>query len=730
MSPSSPLDLAPARWVWLDATVAPASSVLFRRTFELSAIPATAGGWILVPTRYRLSVNGRRVQSGPALSDPRHPEADPVDLRPFLKKGRNTIGLHVVAPEQAITGDAEVLAHLSAGDLALHTGSRWEAHANEAHTFSPGSSPGESFDSRRFPHGWDDPDRLGKGDWSPVRESDLSATERPPLHGNPPQNRWVLRSTPLMREEVVRARALVERGDWSRDRSAVPPSNRERVDLSDESRIALSDNGDRFLLFELPYQMMGRPQITFDAPKGTVLEVSGLLSATEWGTDSKPHFRWVSRGVEETFESFDFLRLRFLLLRLIGAEAGTQVRRVGVRKRESDFPIQPVLATDDPELSRLFKVSLQAIKNSVQDHLCDGSPEEARRQSGEGMPSLAPARTFFGGTAASARFLRTFAHGQLDNGTWPEAWPNLDASETGGLPNVERSLAFVREHVAHAEHTGDLAIVRENWPRLERFFAYLRQCTGEDGLFAVEWLPDESRCAFNLDIRATVARAITIAPEPGPLHEWESRLANALRAAYYRDALGTYVANASAYDAGGSPRFDERSLIRHLLNVERNQAPEALRLLTELPPQVERSRPENADLRVVALAHHGRIDAVLEDLRRRSADDESSIRRSPASSPAVLLAVHRGLVGIAATAPGYVSYDVRPNFDAAGETLNRLETIVAIPTGALRFSAERENDVWRYEIVSPRYGRGSLHLRDGRIALIAGTRENFRELAC
>jgi alpha-L-rhamnosidase len=91
------LDLSPAQWVWYPAGRTLCNTVvLFRRVFKLPATVKTASGWIVADSRYRLFVNGKRVQWGPAPSDPRWVEADPLDLSEFLKEGENVIGVEVL----------------------------------------------------------------------------------------------------------------------------------------------------------------------------------------------------------------------------------------------------------------------------------------------------------------------------------------------------------------------------------------------------------------------------------------------------------------------------------------------------------------------------------------------------------------------------------------------------------------------------------------------------------
>ncbi|MDD6210403.1 MAG: alpha-L-rhamnosidase, partial [Bacteroidales bacterium] len=87
---NAPLDLAPAQWIWYPSERTLQNSfVLFRKEFELRDIPQKATGWILADSRYLLFVNGQRVQWGPAPSDPRWQEADPLDLKPYLREGKN-----------------------------------------------------------------------------------------------------------------------------------------------------------------------------------------------------------------------------------------------------------------------------------------------------------------------------------------------------------------------------------------------------------------------------------------------------------------------------------------------------------------------------------------------------------------------------------------------------------------------------------------------------------------
>lgn len=88
------MNLAPAKWIWMPSRrCLPNTFVLFRRELNLDRVPAQATGWLTADSRYRLTVNGERIQWGPAPCDPRWQEADPFDIAHLLRPGQNVAAL-------------------------------------------------------------------------------------------------------------------------------------------------------------------------------------------------------------------------------------------------------------------------------------------------------------------------------------------------------------------------------------------------------------------------------------------------------------------------------------------------------------------------------------------------------------------------------------------------------------------------------------------------------------
>jgi len=171
--PGARIDLAPARWIWLPCERTLANTfVLFRREVEIEGEATSARGWVSADSRYRLFVNGRRVQWGPAPCDPRSYEADPIDLARWLVPGRNVIGAEVLFYGHGEgtwpfgkPGFLFALRVEEAGGRARDVVSdgSWRALLDRAHR--PGQfkrwylrALQEEFDARLHPYGWSSTD--------------------------------------------------------------------------------------------------------------------------------------------------------------------------------------------------------------------------------------------------------------------------------------------------------------------------------------------------------------------------------------------------------------------------------------------------------------------------------------------------------------------------------------------------------------------------------------------
>ena len=165
--------LAPAKWIWLPSErTLPNTFVLFRKELTLKEQPVSARGWITADSRYRLTVNGQRVQWGPAPCDPRQWDVDPVDITRLLQSGKNVIGVEVlyygIGEGTWAAGKPGLLFHAvlklpDGGAERIVSDESWQCLVDRAH---PPAQPKrwflralqEVFDAREHPYGWDAPE--------------------------------------------------------------------------------------------------------------------------------------------------------------------------------------------------------------------------------------------------------------------------------------------------------------------------------------------------------------------------------------------------------------------------------------------------------------------------------------------------------------------------------------------------------------------------------------------
>jgi alpha-L-rhamnosidase len=533
-------DLKPARWIWYPSgRCLPNTIVLFRREFTLDAKPIRTAGWISAESRYKLEVNGRRVQWGPAPADPRWPEADPVDLTEYLQPGRNVIGATVLyyghgdgtwpfgKPGFLFWLETE---NEDGNPIKIVSDRSWKAHL--ARAWRPGQykrwylrALQEEFDARLYPHGWTLAGFREDPPWVEALELEGSPN-KPALSTNyheyvndllesPEGTELRPRSIPMLSETLVPVTRLAESFwvDWHRPPQEYfecrPPDSFEAVRRSSavetgpgQWEVALDGKRGAALTFELEEQVVGWPYFTIDAPAGTTVEV---LVHEAHAADGPPllntHFdswtRFICNQGINTFECFDFESLRWMQLHIHDARGRVKVRDIGVRRRIFPWPDAPDIRVSEPPLQRLLAASINTLHNCAQETLVDGMARERQQYSGDCGHQLHAIYLAFGETRQPARYLRTFSQGQTLDGYFLDCWPAYDRLArlverqfelTRWGPLLDHGVGFNFDCWHHYLYTGDLEAIREPYPRLLRFAQYLYGVRGRDGLLPVEGL--------------------------------------------------------------------------------------------------------------------------------------------------------------------------------------------------------------------------------------------------
>ena len=545
-SPTAVLpDLSPAQWIWYPCErCLPNTFVLFRRTVEVTAPLRRATGWIVADSRYRLEVNGRRIQWGPAPSDPRWPEADPVDLTGHLQPGTNVLAVTVLyyghgdgtwplgkpgflcrleledttGSVQTVATDASWLTHLCRAWTPGHY-KRWYVRALQ-----------EEFDANLYPYGWSQADFTPGTDWLPAMDL-VGSPNQPALSTRFVEYTWDIpsggpagaelrpRSIPLLREEeIVPVSRLNDqrRLEWLRpvreyfecrppgayrtDPAGGPIATEVARDGNTGWEFALTPERGVLLTYELAEQVVGWPGFTIEAPAGTVIEI---LVHEAHRADGPPvlntHFeawtRFTCRAGVNHFETFDFESLRWLQLHVHGTRGPVRIGRIGVRRRIFPWPHAAEVRVGEPALQRLMDATVNTLHNCAQEALVDGMARERQQYSGDCGHQAHAIYLAFGEQRLPARFLTTYSQGMTKDGFFLDCWPGFDRLArlverqldlTGWGPILDHSVGFNFDCWHHYLYTGDLNALREPYPRLLRFADYLPSIRDAHGLLAVE----------------------------------------------------------------------------------------------------------------------------------------------------------------------------------------------------------------------------------------------------
>jgi hypothetical protein len=495
---------------------------------------------MLADSRYLFRLDGKRMMWGPAPSDPRWPDADPLDLTRELRAGEHTIGVEVLYYGH---GDGTwamgkpgllfklVLTYEDGSEEVVVSDSSWQCRVDRAHR--PGQykrwylrSLQEEFDARAHPYGWDRFRDPADGGWLQAMELDGPA-HQPALctryadylydswGGGEPAAAIHPRQIPLIEERPVPAERLSGAAcvTWKRnpedwfdfrvpDSFEIEPADKLAERIGDQTwRLPAGKDGTGHLLtFEWKEQLVGFPFFSIEAPEGTIVELITQEShdpdRAGWlDTHKYTWSRFICKEGSNDFECFDFESLRWLQLHVRNHARPVQVSRVGVRRRSYPWPNPPQVVCGEASLQRLFGACLNTIRNNAMETVVDGMGRERQQYSGDIGHELHAIRYVFGDTALPERFLRTWSQGLTLEGYFIDCWPAYDRmvripQRQIGLtiwgPILDHGVQFVFDNWHHYMETGRTAFLDETYPRLKRFVRYLESIRGEDGLLPVE----------------------------------------------------------------------------------------------------------------------------------------------------------------------------------------------------------------------------------------------------
>ncbi|MGL4631368.1 MAG: alpha-L-rhamnosidase N-terminal domain-containing protein [Leadbetterella sp.] len=532
------LDLSPAQWIWFPGGRTLANTFMwFRKDISITKSVKSAKGWILGDSRYKLYLNGQRIQWGPAPSDPRWSEADPVDFTKSLKQGLNQIGAEVL-----FYGNGDGTWPIGKPGFIFYLDIQYQDGTSEilvsdptwkvkiAQAWKPGQykrwylrSLQEIFDNREYDNQWHVSDTAAWLDAVRISGSEptkpiLASWGRDYLYdaggGNLQNVELRQRSVPTLKEEIISAKQLssVAILEWKvpvqdffdfdmAEKLAFEGQKTIKNEVSSSYEFDLVANQGLALTFEFAYQSVGFPMFQVEAPEGTIIE---LLVHEGHDVNGKnflinTHFnswgRYTCKEGLNTFETFDYESFRWLQLHIHGSVGKIKVSLPQVRRRLYPFVNQPKFKSSDPKLNKLFDACVNTIYNNSHETIVDGNARERQQYSGDLGQMVHSISRGFGEQAMLARYLNTFSQGITKGGVFLDTWPAYDRLArlmereigiTDWGPIVDHGVGFNLDCYHYYMYTADTIALKEVYPRLKLFFGFIKNLRLSDHTFPTE----------------------------------------------------------------------------------------------------------------------------------------------------------------------------------------------------------------------------------------------------
>jgi hypothetical protein len=447
-----------AHWIWVGDEWE-TDTLLARRSFNFSELPANAILRITATSQYELYLNNLYISRGPARCAPHHQSFDAFDVTDLLVKGENVLAVRVHYQEGHVSyhheGRAGLLAQLDfPGAERLHsvlTDSSWKVHPDTAwDKRAPRMSRFHlevcdrvdfrkqirgwqevSFDDSQWPAAVSLTRNVG---WPTPQENDRPGTLVPPWTSLVP------RDIPFLQERIIEAveldgACLIAESEI--EAVSLPVSIVDRINSGFEEYkagngplvIPASDPSQIwFLLFDFGSVLNGRPRLEIEGAAGTQVEIHSAPFVvnnrfTANVVDSRFVDHIVLSGDRDQWESTYFKPVRFLGITIRGEGAVTRLHEAGIRQVEYPFEEKGSLRTpEDPWLERFWQAAAKTIRVCTTDAYTDNYRERRQYSQTAYYASLGNYWTF-GDTLLQRRYLKQIAEEQQANGLLPAYAP-------------------------------------------------------------------------------------------------------------------------------------------------------------------------------------------------------------------------------------------------------------------------------------------------------------------
>ncbi len=694
---------------WLSPTeTSPNSWTCYRKTFEVTKVPAHAIARIAVDSKYWLWINDKLVVREGGLKRGPTPTAtyyDELDLAPYLTRGSNSIAVLAWyfgknGFSHNSSGRAGLVFEADLGDHTLASDATWKTIRHPAFGKAGGVQP-----NRRLPESsilFDA--RKDLADWT-SRRFDDSSWSSPVVGPIPPAAPWgslEKRPTKFWKDyglkDYVSTRVLTNTPD-----------------------------GGQVIAAKLPYNAHVTPWIKIEAPAGKTIDLR--TDNFMGGGEANVHAEYVTRDGAQEFEALGWMNGHEVLYTL---PAG--VKPITLKYRETGFNTEFTgrFQCDDPFYNTLWEKSRRTLYVTMRDSYMDCPDRERSQWWGDAANELGEVFYAFDPSAASLtrKAMLELARWQRSDNTLYSPVPSgrpandLNRQDAGdGTWNCElppQMLASVGKYGfwTYYLYSGDRETIATVYPHVRGYLNVWK--LDADGLVIHrkgDW--DWEDWGENIDERVldsawyslALEAAINMARLSGnekDIPEWESRMKTIKGGFNTKFWTGTEYRTPS-YKGDTDDRANAMAVISGLAG------PDKFAALKEVFAKHRNASPymEKYVLEALFLMHAP--DQALERMKTRyqkqvaselttlwegwglGSDGFGGGTYNHAWSGGPLTVLSQYAAGISPIEPAYALYQVRPQMGS----LQNISTLVATAKGNIQLTLKHKDNAFELDLNSP-----------------------------
>ncbi len=687
---------------------------LFRREFDLADKFNSASLNVTVDGRYQLFINGVRVGRGPARCSPLFQRYDTWDIAPYLKPGRNTVGLiirvfgkdmswyeKVKGLWQGVFGDGglwlsgeveypgkTVSWKSDLGWRCLECGA-WQQDTPQA---NHGLGFIEVLDARKLPDGWM-AHGFNDAGWDDVQimEAGGGGPEAPfgGLVSRPFPHLLPNRLKPLAEDEVaplgiawIKEAAPVEGVPFYDEVYCEPLSDLAECSIIDcdamlypgegAALVTTAEGNGVSILFDFGKVITLHPKIEVEAKGGEIIDIAvserlpdewllngpapgSRITRTELlGLDAHLS-RYIAKPGTQQFERFEWQAAKWMQITVRNADAGLKILSVGGLYTRYPAQARGSFSCSDPMLTKLWETGRYTLQQCMHDGWEDCPSREQRQWLGDATIENLVGHAAFGPdiTLINAEFIRKCAESQRPDGLTQMFAPGNHG--TDGMLIPDWTLQWILNTANHLRLTGDLDVVEEVFPSIQKALAWFERSMGRSGLVQnvpywlfMDWAGigrEGEVCSLNAQLAGSykagsvLAEALEMPRTAERYRALAAHICATLNVTHWDERRGVYVDSVDTQKGEQAKRVSQHSNAAMILWGDAPEArwprmvawmtdPEKI-TFTAAPPIANTGQTLNEETGVVmantfyshfvfeALAQAGRLDLVFGFIRDR-----------------------------------------------------------------------------------------------------------------